>query len=892
MRLRRVEIAQFRKLVDPVVLDGLQDGLIVVSGDNEEGKSTVLAALKAALFEHHTVGGAVREAMTPHKGGVPEVAVHFEHGGRLYRLRKAFRKGGVVLETEAQRLQDDAAERRLLELLRFERRQGRSAARAENAGLQSLFWVDQATAFRDFEALTGGHDRLTAAIAAEVGSIAAGDGARRLMETARERAAGFFTAGRQQPTGALKAAEERLRSLEQEQQALETKRRSFEERVDRLAKLRADRRRQIEQDPIGRARQKFDGIRRQLAASADLERRAALAAESLKSAAAELAKLQAQARTRTGLVEEAVKLGQRRTELTGRLAEADRALAVLRAGADRLRRAATEAGEALERAESAAATARDSLLFGQLTERIERLEATVERCGALQETLRRSQAGITANPVTADRLATARKRQQERDAAAAGVDAGATIVTFDAPGRRVMGDGRAVDPERPLRLVATTVLDLDGFGKITIAPGGADLDQRQRALATAETALADSLAGLEARSLAEAEAAHDRRREAENEHRHADTELRAVLQANAAKSVEALAQSLADLRAEMTTVQDRLSATPDTSDPGALQAQVATCAAELTTALDSARAAAQDLEQAERRAAEVATAVAGQRGEQQAMEGTLAGLEERLALERQTLTDEALATAVQEAAERHVQLERACGALAHELASTDKEGLQERLAIAEREVADLEKDRRSLDETIRELEVALRETGADAWVERLAEIAGDLEAARSINSRLELEGRAWLLLAERLAAADQAVREALVAPISRRLAPLLARVFPGAEPIVDPERLNLTHLRRDGAEEAFDSLSVGAREQIAVLVRLAFAKLLAEQEGEAPCLILDDTLVYADESRFETMKALLQRASREMQIIVLTCRPRDYFGLDARYLRLEDCRAR
>ena len=36
-----------------------------LTGSIATGKSTVLAALKAALFEHHTVGGAVREAMTP-----------------------------------------------------------------------------------------------------------------------------------------------------------------------------------------------------------------------------------------------------------------------------------------------------------------------------------------------------------------------------------------------------------------------------------------------------------------------------------------------------------------------------------------------------------------------------------------------------------------------------------------------------------------------------------------------------------------------------------------------------------------------------------------------------------------------------------------------------------
>ena len=61
--------------------------------------------------------------------------------------------------------------------------------------------------------------------------------------------------------------------------------------------------------------------------------------------------------------------------------------------------------------------------------------------------------------------------------------------------------------------------------------------------------------------------------------------------------------------------------------------------------------------------------------------------------------------------------------------------------------------------------------------------------------------------------------------------PLLQRVFPGAEPVFDPECLSLTHLRRDGAEEAFDSLSVGAREQLAVLVRLAFAAPAGRARG-------------------------------------------------------------
>src|SRR6185503_2739248 len=116
------------------------------------------------------------------------------------------------------------------------------------------------------------------------------------------------------------------------------------------------------------------------------------------------------------------------------------------------------------------------------------------------------------------------------------------------------------------------------------------------------------------------------------------------------------------------------------------------------------------------------------------------------------------------------------------------------------------------------------------------------------------------------------------------------RLFPGGELSIEGATLRAAALHRDGAREELASLSVGTREQLAVLVRLALAGLLKEREGEAPCLILDDALVYADEWRFEAMKAILQRAARDLQILVLTCRPREYFGLDACYLRLENCR--
>jgi recombinational DNA repair ATPase RecF len=891
MRLRRVEIANFKKLAGPVVLDGLGPGLVIVSGDNEEGKSTVLAALKAAFFEHHTVGGAVKEAMTPHGGGTPEVLIEFECSGRPYRLQKAFRRGGACLECDGQRWSDDAAERALQEILRFERRQGRSAAKPENAGLQALFWVDQATTFQGFEAVAGGRDRLASAIAAEVGAIAGGERAKALLALARERAGTYYTAGRQQETGPLKAAGERLKALEAEEQQLQAKRRDYEGRVDRLARLREERRRFIEQDQAGRARARLDEVRRRLAASADLERSAGLAAESLKAATAELARHEARRRSRRDLVDEAGRLAARLEEVGRRAEAAERELDLVRQGSEAARRAETAVAREVAAAERTWASARDLLAAARLRAEIARLEAALGRARAAHEAAARARALVEASPATAEALTRLRALQGRRDEARARVEAGSTRIELHPEGgRRAILNGEAVAAGAPLRLTGRAELVLEGFGRLVVVPGGEDLGQREQAARAAEQALGDALARLGVATVAEAELAAERRREAEAELRQQESAVRSLLQAMGARATDELAARLAGRQAELESLALRLPGMAELPPEAELAAQDRAGEAALATARERLRRAGTALAAAEARAGDALAEKARLDAERQAAARQAQEVQERLALEREEIGDERLATLVQEAELRRRAAQESHAALERQLQTIDPEGLRERVAILERELAALESEGRRIEREVRDLEVALREAGADAWGERLAGLGGELAAARAERRRLELEGRAWRLLLEKLQAADQAARDALVAPIGERLRPLLQRVFPGAEPVLDPERLAFTHLRRDGIEEAFDHLSVGAREQIAVLVRLAFARLLREREGEASCLILDDALVYADEARFETMKAILQRAATELQIVVLTCRPRDYFGLDARYLRLEDCK--
>jgi uncharacterized protein YhaN len=81
----------------------------------------------------------------------------------------------------------------------------------------------------------------------------------------------------------------------------------------------------------------------------------------------------------------------------------------------------------------------------------------------------------------------------------------------------------------------------------------------------------------------------------------------------------------------------------------------------------------------------------------------------------------------------------------------------------------------------------------------------------------------------------------------------------------------------------FETLSVGAREQVAAAVRLAIAELLAAgHDGTLP-VVFDDAFAYSDPERVAALQRMLELgASRGLQMIVLTCNPSDYAALGAR----------
>jgi uncharacterized protein YhaN len=154
----------------------------------------------------------------------------------------------------------------------------------------------------------------------------------------------------------------------------------------------------------------------------------------------------------------------------------------------------------------------------------------------------------------------------------------------------------------------------------------------------------------------------------------------------------------------------------------------------------------------------------------------------------------------------------------------------------------------------------------------------------------ELNRRAQALnhLLKRLNEKRSELARRLRAPLQKNLNHYLQILFPGASIEVgeDLSPGRITRVGTTGAESGeFDELSVGTREQMGVVARVAYADLL-QDAGKPTLLILDDALVNTDQERLGQMKRVLYDAAARHQILIFSCHPRAWqdLGVAARSL--------
>ena len=262
----------------------------------------------------------------------------------------------------------------------------------------------------------------------------------------------------------------------------------------------------------------------------------------------------------------------------------------------------------------------------------------------------------------------------------------------------------------------------------------------------------------------------------------------------------------------------------------------------------------------------------------------VAQLQGELGAKRKALAAEDEVGARTQVEELQAQLSAAPAPPEHPLDEEDARQANETLRLATSAVTRVQLE-------IREAEGALAQTGGQFAEERAEQAQEALEAATAQEHEVDLDYKAWGLLRDTLkeAEAEDSVHlgNVLVEPISERMGVLTGGRYGKVD--IEPE-LTTTGIELGGESRDHESLSVGTREQLALVLRLAIAEVLKS------FLIMDDQFTHSDPERVSRIREVLQAVSGEVQVIVFTCHPDVYLvgqgGSGQRDVDLSGCLTR
>ena len=165
----------------------------------------------------------------------------------------------------------------------------------------------------------------------------------------------------------------------------------------------------------------------------------------------------------------------------------------------------------------------------------------------------------------------------------------------------------------------------------------------------------------------------------------------------------------------------------------------------------------------------------------------------------------------------------------------------------------------------------LQQAQADGRFEAMEAAERELEHRDDTLKSTRRRAAAVQLLWNTLNEYRDAARQAYVMPLKEAIERLGKIVFGAGFEVEIGDDWSLISRTLHGKTLPFDDLSVGAKEQLGILTRLAAAQIVSKQGGVP--LIIDDALGFSDPSRLEKMGAAIAAAGRQCQIVILTCTP-------------------
>ncbi len=867
MKLRSIRLENVRRFIDPVEITGIGDGLNVLSAPNEHGKSTVFDALHAVFFKDRKSKDKKVKSLIPHAGGDPAVTVEIEWQGSTYRIVKRWSKRGAgdarIMVNGRTIKQADDAEAWIAAVLKAPGDGGPAGLLWVRQGLAGLVSSDRKLRDAEHQARRG----LATSVAGEVEAVTGG----RKMDMARDRCQQerdrYVTrTGKPKAGGALKNKEVEFRELSERHNELKAKSHQLREELDRrrtlrkeLAGLEDPKERRQRQERLKKAESGYEEAARH---AEQVERaRQKLSAKRLERdrAREQVVSLERDLSERKRAREDLQVATDQVQRDSSTLRSAERSMAEAEQALAGVRRSSEEAADTLQRVLRAQVAV-------AATQRRDELHEKLDKAETLRKQLEEAKAAARVEITDRDRDRLEAQYEELRVLERAREAEAAAITMTYSPGRSTgvyLKGEPLVNAQRTL-IPNGAQLDIDEIGSLTIHPGRRVDDQ---SLAVAREAFVQALAKVRRSDIAEIRASGQRKRKADERRRDAETALHATIP----NGIDAL-------REEIATLPDPVGVDPDL--PTSAQAQEADREAkeELAQVIEQHSVARARLEQEGKAHARASAAVESAQARLERARAAIASTadsEDALRQRREVLAR--LGDALQEAALRCEELE----AQAPDL--TEAETTQARARSIARNADDA---RHRIRIELGKLDTTIELRAGEAVDEEMADTAVRMESVQQELHRLRFEVDMLKKLEEALESARQSARDRYVRPVLKELEPLLRLLWPEVKIQFDAETMLPTVLVREGTAEDFGILSGGTQEQIALLVRLAFARLLANAGTPAP-VILDDAIVYTDDNRIETMFDALTRQAQDLQIIVFSCRQKAFRDLGGRSLSIE-----
>ncbi len=897
MILRALRVAGWRCFASSVEVGPFAEGLNVLYAPNATGKSTLFEALLRGLLDGHRVSGREMEAIRPWGRSLsPEVSVEFAHGGSEYRITKRFleaafskleRKENGRFVPLAEGTKADEKVRCML----TRESPGSGLARPKHWGLAQVLWAPQGDLA--LGKLSG--DVLTD-IRASLGTQISGSGMGLVEKKVEEIYGQFFTVGGKLKSGAGAPALVRLKDDLQRARHRRTEailqQQAFDETARRIEELRAYRTQAKNDEEVIKKllREVRSSARRYQELSAEKNQRK----ERLERVEAQYNGLKSQldmiklARQDCKECEVLLRRHEedvvwQRHEVDSRIKEEARTKAALedtrkeRKAVDSARELAEQARRYLESVKS----------LTSLDKQIGQIEKARR---ALAET-KKERAGLLAPD--AETLRAVREALRRCDAAQVRIDAALITleVTPESGGSLTVVEGERtgnveLNSGSPTRVKGSpeVVVELVGVARIRAWGPTGSIEQYRNERTLAEQELDKLTMPFGVADIEKLEEIEGQARRLDRKVNEAQTRLEALLSGESGESIE-----MERSRARMTLAKT-LHVHPDWEktppDDEILQ-----------MAAQRVRSSFIDkVEEAERRW-EIAQSALSEIAQQEAATGAK---REEATKQLKQLTDKLakLSADGKSDEEREKELgeaERKRGEAKVRFEETERKLLEfgDDPAVA---IEKLEKKLEAAGEAaIKALEDEQRERGKMQQLSSLGTYSVLVRAEEEIAKlEAQAEGEQLRVDAVRLMR-DMVVRcrreavSAVIDPVKERATRILRRIAGG----------KLGYLALDesfvpvavipgisGKEVSLESISGGEKEQVYLATRLALAEVLAEKERQL--VVLDDVLTATDTGRLARVMIILEEAAQRLQVLVLTCHPERYRGLErANFINLE-----